>query len=579
MRELIDIVRSTEPKEKTLLGAAVCLWSFWSLLGASVVILILLMLQEILTAGFAVERVHMFWWAIIGVIVLKGAALSLANILSHLAGYAIVGRMRFEMIDRLKRFSLGFFTKERLGHISTVIHHDIDMMEALVAHLWTRMTSDVIVSLVIAVGLFIVDWRLGLALISFLPVAFAVLWWGHRRGAKYHRVNQDNMYAMVSAFVEYTRGIPVLKSFSENPTFFKQLQDKVAAFGASSRKSAQMAALYVGGYTLFMELCYGVVAAAGAYMVLGGRVELIVYVVFIILGREFAKPLANAELYWVNYIKIRDSYARISSISRHPVIPAPASPRRPEKYDVRFDNVSFRYQENDFALQDINFAIGQNTITALVSQSGSGKTTIANLLVRFWDVQGGSIKIGGVDIREINYDDLLSLIGIVMQDVILFNDTIYENIRVGKRNASREEIVEAAQKAMIHDFISSLPDGYNTMIGENGAGLSGGQKQRISIARVLLKNAPVVILDEATSGVDPINERKIQQAMSNLARGRTLLVIAHHLQTIKGADQIIVLDKGKIVEKGNHGELVAAQGLYKKLWDAQTEAKGWKFAG
>lgn len=579
MRELMNIYGSMAKQEKNFLAAATFLWSFWSVLGASVIILKLLMVRDILTLSYDITRIYMFWLAIIGVIVLKGAALSLANIFAHMAGYAIVGRMRSAIIDRLRGFSLGFFTRERLGNISTIIHHDIDMMEGLIAHLWTRMTSDILVSLVIAAGLFIVDWRMGIALISFLPVAFTLLWIGHKRGAQCHKQNQDNMYAMVSAFVEYTKGIPVLKAFSENPAFFTQLQEKVTAFGASSRKSAQVAAFYVGGYMMLMELCYGVVAAAGAYLVLGGEMGLIVYVVFIILGKEFAKPLTNAELYWVNYIKIRDSFARINSITKHPVLPAPAAPQHPQDYDVRFNNVSFRYQKDDFALQNISFTIEQNTITALVSHSGSGKTTIANLLVRFWDVESGRVEIGGVDIRDMEYDELLSNIGIVMQDVILFNDTIYENIRTGKRNASRGEIIDAAQKAMIHDFIMSLPEGYDTRIGENGAGLSGGQKQRISIARVLLKNAPIVILDEATSAVDPINESKIQQAMSNLARGRALLVIAHHLQTIRNVDQIIVLDEGRIVEKGKHDELLAAQGLYRKLWDAQTEAKGWKFAG
>ena len=248
-----------------------------------------------------------------------------------------------------------------------------------------------------------------------------------------------------------------------------------------------------------------------------------------------------------------------------PVIVNPDQPKTVDRFDLSFEGVGFHYEKEGFEMKDLTFNVPERTVTALVGSSGSGKTTITNLLLRFWEPQAGCIRIGGVDIREIDYDYLLGKISVVMQNVILFSDTISNNIKVGNRNATQREIEDAARRAMIHDFIVSLPDGYETKIGENGLGLSGGQKQRLSIARAFLKDAPILLLDEITSNVDPVNEYKIQQAMSALIRNRTVLVIAHHLQTIRNAPQIIVMEKGQLMEKGTHAELKAKDGIYRKL--------------
>ena len=261
-----------------------------------------------------------------------------------------------------------------------------------------------------------------------------------------------------------------------------------------------------------------------------------------------------------------------------PTVPAAVFPRKTSAFDITYEKVDFSYETDEFALKNINFKLPQGSLTALVGPSGSGKTTITNLLLRFWDIGRGSIQVGGVDIRDMDYDELLSNISIVMQNVVLFADSIYENIRLGNRNATREQVIEAAKKAQIHDFIAGLPEGYDTRVGENGVGLSGGQKQRISIARAFLKNAPIVVLDEITSNVDPVNETKIQKAVSALAKGRTVLVIAHHLRTIQTADQILVFDQGSLVEQGAHSLLLEKGGLYAQLWKAQEVAKGWKIA-
>ena len=275
------------------------------------------------------------------------------------------------------------------------------------------------------------------------------------------------------------------------------------------------------------------------------------------------------ESHWLNYIKVKDSYERISCLLDAPVIVDPDQPKTAERFDLSFENIGFHYEKEGFEMKDLTFNVPEWTVTALVGSSGSGKTAITNLLLRFWEPQAGCIRIGGVDIREMDYDYLLGKISVVMQNVILFSDTIANNIKVGNCNATQGEIEEAARRAMIHDFIVSLPDGYETKIGENGLGLSGGQKQRLSIARDFLKDAPILLLDEITSNVDPVNEYRIQQAMSALIRNRTVLVIAHHLQTIRNANQIIVMDKGRLIEKGTHAELAVKDGMYCKLLSMQ----------
>ena len=269
------------------------------------------------------------------------------------------------------------------------------------------------------------------------------------------------------------------------------------------------------------------------------------------------------------YISAADSYGRLGKILHAEEISDKIDGVIPKRNNITFENIGFTYAKDEFKIDHLCFDIGEKTMVALAGESGSGKTTITNLLLRFYDVQKGKITLGGVDIRDIPYDELLNRISVVMQNVQLFDNTIEENIRVGKKHATREEIIEAAKKARIHDFIMTLPKGYDTNIGENGCTLSGGQRQRISIARAFLKNAPILILDEMTSNVDPVNESLIQDAIAELAKDRTMIVVAHHLKTIQNADQILLLKKGHLVEKGKHRELLNKNGYYAKLWETQ----------
>ena len=508
-------------------------------------------------------------WLLGGLLALKTLSNAIADMSKHFAGFDLVERIREKIILKLKMFSLGFYTNERLGEISTVIHKDVDNMEMVVGHLWTRMSADFIVALILGIGLFCVDWRMGLTMVAILPIALFSLYRGIRSGMKAQEESQDNLADMVSLFVEYVKGIPVLKVFGGKGMFRDRLDHSVSEFGESSKNISRLAAVSVGRYTFLIELAFALMATIGLWWTQQGELSLFAYLMFVIVSKEFYKPFVNMESHWLNYIKVKDSYGRISHLLNAPVITNPEQPKTAERFDLSFEGVGFHYEKEGFEMKALTFHVPEGTVTALVGSSGSGKTTITNLLLRFWEPQAGRICIGGIDIREMDYDYLLGEISVVMQNVILFSDTIANNIKVGNRNATQEEIEEAARRAMIHDFIISLPEGYETKIGENGLGLSGGQKQRLSIARAFLKDAPIILLDEITSNVDPVNEYKIQQAMSALIRNRTVLVIAHHLQTIRNANQIIVMDKGQLVENGTHAELEAKGGVYCKLLSMQ----------
>ncbi|MDO4721946.1 ABC transporter ATP-binding protein [Porphyromonas circumdentaria] len=539
----------------------------YALCGTAIMLTVLFLIDRHIS-GESVSLISAAW-ILVGLLILKTISNAVADMSKHFAGFDLVERIREKIILKLKMFSLGFYTNERLGEISTVIHKDVDNMEMVVGHLWTRMSADFIVALILGIGLFWVDWHMGLAMIAILPIALFSLYRGIRSGTKAQQEAQDGLADMVSLFVEYVKGIPVLKIFGGKGMFRNRLDRSVSEFGESSKKTSRQAVASVGRYAFLIELAFALMATLGLWWIWSGELSLFAYLMFVIVSKEFYKPFVNMESHWLNYIKVKDSYERISRLLDAPVIVNPDQPKTAERFDLSFDGVGFHYEKEGFEMSDLTFNVPERTVTALVGSSGSGKTTITNLLLRFWEPQAGCIRIGGVDIREMDYDYLLGKISVVMQNVILFSDTIANNIKVGNRNATQGEIEEAARRAMIHDFIVSLPDGYETKIGENGLGLSGGQKQRLSIARAFLKDAPILLLDEITSNVDPINEYKIQQAMSALIRNRTVLVIAHHLQTIRNAHQIIVMEKGQLMEKGTHAELEAKGGMYCKLLSVQ----------
>ncbi len=564
-REMLKLLTKTGKRDLIISSVFFALYGLSSI--AMIVIVFSILFQ--IFDGTSLDMLYKYFIAIGLLVVFKGICNMVADMKKHSAGFDIVQQIRERMIIKLKKFSLGFYTNERLGEINTILHKDVDNMSLVVGHMWSRMFGDFLIGAVVFVGLANIDIKLALIMAVSVPIALAFLYMTIKQSEKIENQNNLSLLDMVSLFVEYVRGIPVLKSFSNNKSLDNELMNKTKKFGETSKSASRFKAKQLSIFGFLLDIGYLVLLIAGTIFVVKGNLDVLNFIIFAVISKEFYKPFASMEQHYMYYISAVDSYERLSRILSADVIPDKVDGIIPKDNDIAFENIGFSYEKDEFKMENLSFDIDEKTMTALVGESGSGKTTITNLLLRFYDVQQGKITLGGVDIRDIPYDELLDRISIVMQNVQLFDNTIEENIRVGKKGATKEEIIKAAKKARIHDFIMSLPEGYETDIGENGGILSGGQRQRISIARAFLKDAPILILDEMTSNVDPVNESLIQDAITELAKDRTVLVIAHHLRTIQKADQILVFQKGKLLEKGKHRELLEKDGYYKKLWKAQ----------
>lgn len=566
-REMLKLLTKTGKRDLIISSIFFALYGLSSI--AMIVIVFSILFQ--IFDGTSLASLYKYFIAIGLLVVFKGICNMVTDMKKHSAGFDIVQQIRERMIIKLKKFSLGFYTNERLGEINTILHKDVDNMSLVVGHMWSRMFGDFLIGAVVFVGLASIDLKLAILMAVSVPIALIFLYLTIKQSEKIENQNNSALLDMVSLFVEYVRGIPVLKSFSNNKSLDNELMKKTKKFGETSKVASRFKAKQLSIFGFLLDIGYLVLLIAGTIFVVKGNLDVLNFIIFAVISKEFYKPFASMEQHYMYYVSAVDSYERLSKILYADVIPDKVNGIVPKDNDIAFENIDFSYEKDEFKMENLNFSIAEKTMTALVGESGSGKTTITNLLLRFYDVHKGKITLGGTDIRDIPYDELLDRISIVMQNVQLFDNTIEENIRVGKKGATKEEIIEAAKKARIHDFIMSLPKGYETDIGENGGILSGGQRQRISIARAFLKDAPILILDEMTSNVDPVNESLIQDAITELAKNRTVLVVAHHLKTIQKADQILVFQKGNLLEKGKHGELLDKNGYYTKLWKAQYE--------
>ena len=564
-REMLKLLTKTGKRDLIISSVFFALYGLSSI--AMIVIVFSILFQ--IFDGTSLDMLYKYFIAIGLLVVFKGICNMVADMKKHSAGFDIVQQIRERMIIKLKKFSLGFYTNERLGEINTILHKDVDNMSLVVGHMWSRMFGDFLIGAVVFVGLASIDFKLAIMMAVSVPIALIFLYLTIKQSERIENQNNSALLDMVSLFVEYVRGIPVLKSFSNNKSLDNELMNKTKKFGETSKVASRFKAKQLSIFGFLLDIGYLVLLIAGAILVIKGSLDVLHFIIFAVISKEFYKPFASMEQHYMYYVSAVDSYERLSRILYADVIPDKVNGIVPKDNDIAFENIDFSYEKDEFKMEKLSFFIAEKTMTALVGESGSGKTTITNLLLRFYDVHKGKITLGGTDIRDIPYDELLDRISIVMQNVQLFDNTIEENIRVGKKGATKEEIIEAAKKARIHDFIMSLPKGYETDIGENGGLLSGGQRQRISIARAFLKDAPILILDEMTSNVDPVNESLIQDAITELAKNRTVLVVAHHLKTIQKADQILVFQKGNLLENGKHGELLAKNGYYTKLWKAQ----------
>lgn len=386
------------------------------------------------------------WWiGLVLCLVVKCLMSMTADFQKHLAGFDVVQQLRERLIYKLHSFSLSFYTNERLGEITTIIRKDVDTIELVVGHIWPRMIGELSATFLVALGLFLLNWRLGVLMVALVPVALWVLYRGLRQIASLEQSCGDGMADLVGRFVEYVRAIPLLKTFVENRSFEENLKNSVRQLGSASSEASHLRAFILARWSLLLDGASGLLIIGGALLMLWGKVSFEHWLIFAVVSREFYRPLKALEEYWMYWVKVCDSYSRISSLWNAPSVSQPACPQKANGSVIAFEEVAFNYGSGSFAMKDLSFRIPEGAFVALVGPSGSGKTTVTNLLLRFWDVTRGRITLGGVDLREMDYDDLLASITIVMQDVQLFADTLENNIRIGRRHATPREVEDAAR--------------------------------------------------------------------------------------------------------------------------------------
>ncbi|MCC3583529.1 ABC transporter ATP-binding protein [Microcoleus sp. PH2017_30_WIL_O_A] len=485
----------------------------------------------------------------------------------------IAGRIQNEIGDRIRKLSMGVFSEMNASTIDTIVTADVMKIDYMYA--FPTIVDAISIPAFIALFLYFIDWRMAIATVAGIPLAISIYNWSQSRLKELTQLQAKSQIQSNLQIMEYIDGIGEIRGFDRTGMQFQKLAVAVKDSREANINLATKLAPADVAFNTALELGFAALLLSGTYLLLQGQLTVPVFLMFLVLGLRFYIPLQKIDELSRNQRQASEAIARISNLLEVQPLLEVKEDKTLEQFDIEFKNVSFSYEEIP-VLQNISFTAKQGRVTALVGPSGSGKTTISNLIARFWDVSNGDILIGGVNVKDLKNDTLLSYISIVFQDVYLFNDTILNNIKFGNSNATQEQVEAAAKAARCHEFILELPDGYNTPVGEGGSALSGGEKQRISIARAILKDAPIVLLDEATASIDPENELLIQQAIDSLVQSKTLIVIAHKLSTIKNADQILVIEGGKIIERGNHGELIKNGNLYSRFWSDRQQARSWK---
>ena len=497
----------------------------------------------------------------------------ISTIMSHNLAYRIIEDRRKLLADKLSRISMGEVEKKSSGQWSQFMVETLDKMEKPIAHVIPEVIANILIPIVLVVIIFILDWRIGIANLLTVPLGFMFSMLMMRDYEKKSKRYQDASKAMNTTMVEYVNGIKVIKAFNKSASSFGKFKETV-----NENKRAML--------DWYLSVCFSMTAGmetipatmifvlpTSLYLFMKGSIEIGVLVMCILLSYASYKPLIKAMSHMETIANIKVILGEIKTVMEIPDLERGTEIKSVGSHDLEFKNVTFAYDGSNDVLNGISFKAAENQLTAIVGDSGGGKSTIAKLIAGFWNVGSGEILIGKNNINDMPLKQNMELVTYVSQENFLFNKTVLENLKMAKEDATMDEIQKACEKASCHDFIMSLPNGYETVVGEGGANLSGGEKQRIAIARSFLKNSPIILLDEATAYSDPDNEAVIQESIGNLIKNKTVIMIAHRLSTIVNANKIVVVDRGKIIEQGNHKELLELNGKYKDMWDVYTESK------
>ena len=489
--------------------------------------------------------------------------------------YEESGKRRLGLAERLRKLPLSFFGKRDLADLTSTIMADCEVLEKTCSHFIPGLFGSLISTTIISVGLFAFDWRMALAALWVIPVSVFIVLLSYKVQDKVIVKSMAAKMSCADGIQEYIETVRDLKANNAEANYLSGLKNKIKGVEKSNIKAELTTAVFVTGAGMVLKLGIATVALVGSALLVNGTLGVLTFFMFLLVASRLYDPMQAALQNLAAIIAMRTNVARMNEILEYPVQTGSETLTN-NGYDIEFNHVGFSYNTGETVLKDVSFTAKQGEVTALIGPSGGGKTTVSRLAARFWDNGTGKITVGGMDISKIDPEKLMSLYSIVFQDVTLFDNTIMENIRLGKKGATDEEVLAAARLANVDEFAEKLPDKWNTNIGENGSDLSGGERQRISIARAFLKDAPIILLDEATASLDVENETLIQTALSRLIKNKTVLVIAHRMRTVAGADKIVVLKDGVVAEQGSPDELYRRGGIYRHMFNLQSDSGKWK---
>ena len=491
---------------------------------------------------------------------------------TYIASYKESNVTRLRIAEHLRKLPMSFFNTKDLSELTTNMMSDCSSMESMLSSTIPPLIANVISATITCILLAFFDWRLAICVFITMPLAFLIIWLSRKYQKKLFERQVDAKLQASSQVQEYLEGLKIIKSCNLSGSQFSTLNKALLAMKKIAVKVEMVVGVFMSGASMILQAGIGITIFVGTLLLLDGQIELLPLLMFFLIVTKIYGPILAILSQLTTLLNLNVVTERMRTLLTAPVMSG--KQQTSKRYDIELSHVSFAYNEEE-VIHDVSCKIPQGNVTALVGPSGSGKSTISKLIARFWDIQKGTITVGNKDIKTINPESLMQEMSFVFQDVTLFNDTIFNNIQMGNPNATKEQVFAAAKAAYCDEFVRNMPDGYNTILGENGSTLSGGERQRISIARALLKDSPIILLDEATASLDPENEVFVQKAIAKLVENKTVIIIAHRLRTVVDADQILVLDNGKLVEYGTHNELMRKNGLYHKLYHIQQESLGW----